>query len=95
MPTFIVGDLSFMNVVTEMPSMLFLNEKGFVKLRSHDGRSRIALREPQGPCGMTVEKERSHNGRSPTINVGMTVEKERTPLNVIALPSKNVIPHPS
>ena len=43
----LMRDLSFMNVVTEMPSMLFLNEKGFVKLRSHDGRSRIGVRDDE------------------------------------------------
>jgi hypothetical protein len=35
----LMRDLFFMNLVTEMHSMLFLNEKTFVKLRSHDGRS--------------------------------------------------------
>ena len=43
------------------------------------GKLRVNLREPQGPCGMTVEKERSHDWGSPTIIVGMTNKKARSP----------------
>ena len=48
-----------------------LNEKGFVKLRSHDWRSRIGVRDDDRKRVVPEPVEgRSHDWRSQTINVG-------------------------
>ena len=57
-----------MNVVTEMHSMLFLNEKAFVKLRSHDGRSptiNVGTQSPHRPSGASgTKRDDEQGGRS-------------------------------